>query len=309
MQNIIEKISREAILKELTHEKFIRKSNNGSNDIYILTAHNSPNIMQEIGRLRELTFRSAGGGTGKSADIDDFDTAPKPYRQLIVWNAESESILGGYRFMLCNNESNTNDLSTSEILVYSDTFKKNYLPYMIELGRSFVVPEHQTTGSSRRDIFTLDNLWDGLGALIVDNPHVKYFFGKVTMYTDYPLKARDLLLYFMEKHFGDSEKLLYPRKTVEIQAPLTELAAVLNQKDYNEDYKILSKEIRNMGEKIPPLINAYMNLSPTMKVFGTSVNEHFGGVIETGIMVTIPDIYPVKTERHVATYSPIKRTN
>ena len=101
MQDIIAKIPREALLSELTKDRYIRKTNNGENDIYIITHHNSPNTMQEIGRLREVSFRHAGGGTGLACDLDEFDTGPHPYKQLLVWDPIEQEIVGAYRFILC----------------------------------------------------------------------------------------------------------------------------------------------------------------------------------------------------------------
>jgi len=301
MEQIISAVDKPLIEKELTKEKFLRKSNLGNNELYIVTAHDSPNIMKEVGRLREIAFRKAGGGTGKSIDIDEFDTSDNPYHQLIVWDPEIKEILGGYRYYICGLSKPENDLhlASTELFKYSDKFINNYLPHLIELGRSFVQPDFQTTGSSRKELFALDNLFNGLGALIMRNPDKKYFFGKVTMYADYDLKARDYLLYFMKKYFGDNEHLMETRNEIKIQTPESELALLFTGSNYKEDHRILFNLVKERGELIPPLINAYMNLSPTMKVFGTGINDHFGDVIETGIMVTIPDMYPDRVARHM----------
>ncbi len=306
MEIIIDAVDKELLKKELTPDKFVRKTNFGENEIYIFTHADSPNLLREVGRLRELTFRTAGGGTGKSVDIDEYDLAEKPYHQLIVWDPVEEEILGGYRYMVCSNAPLDADgnpvLATSQLFYYSDEFKRDYLPYLIELGRSFVVPSKQATQTNRRGLYTLDNLWDGLGALIVENPQSKYFFGKVTMYRHYNQEARNILIYFMNLYFGGHEKLIRLIDPLDLDMDHDKLSKVFAGNNYAEDYKILSKRVRELGENIPPLINAYMNLSPTMKVFGTSLNPYFGGVEETGIMVAIDDIYKAKSERHVETY-------
>ncbi len=144
MKPIIKSIPKKDLEEELTEDKFIRMTNKADNELYIITAHDSPKIMQEIGRLRELTFRAAGGGTGKPVDIDDFDTMEDPYKQLIVWDPDQEEILGGYRFHLCDKE-NTDcskaNLATEKLFHFSDKFRNEYIPDLIELGRSFVQPE------------------------------------------------------------------------------------------------------------------------------------------------------------------------
>ena len=306
MEKIIAPVPIKLLEQELIEDKFIRHTNYGNNMIYSVTCHDSPNIIQEIGRLREYTFRKAGGGTGKKIDIDQFDIADKPYYQLIVWDPQRKSILGGYRYILPNNMAKDKDenvvLATSRLFKYSENFKKDYLPFMIELGRSFVQPAYQSTQLSRKGIFALDNLWDGLGALTVDNPEVKYFFGKVTMYPDFNVEARNLILYFIEKHFGDKNNLLTLIEPLRINYNINEYNKIFNSEIYTDNYKILSQKVRALGENIPPLVNAYMNLSPTMRSFGTSINPYFGNVEETAIMITIKDMYKSKTSRHILSY-------
>jgi hypothetical protein len=310
MKEVIPEGDREALEAELTADKFVRKTNNANNELYIVTAHDSPEIMREIGRLRELTFRQAGGGTGEETDIDEFDTSEDCYQQLIVWDPHHKDILGGYRFYIpkpgLTGDEIVSRLSTSHLFNFSNNFKDNYLPYMIELGRSFVQPAYQSTNRARRSLYALDNLWDGLGAILVDNPRMKYFFGKVTMYPRYNIAARDILLYFLEKHFGDREDMVTPIKPMQTGMNREEMAKIFSGANYEEDYKILSRQIRDHHESIPPLINAYMNLSPTMKCFGTAINDEFGDVEETGIMITMSDLYMKKIERHVTTYQRVK---
>ncbi len=305
MENIIGKISREALQEELTKERYVRKTNNGNNEIYIINHHNSPNVMKEIGRLREVTFRHAGGGTGKAIDIDEYDTSSHPYQQLLVWNPEDREIVGAYRFILCKDAEYINgkvQLATTELFEFSDKFYKDYLPETIELGRSFIQPEYQPSEQFRKGLFSLDNLWDGLGAIVIDNPTQKHFFGKVTMYTDFNVQARDYILSFMNYYFPDKEQLVKPIHSVEIKTDVVPFLQQLKGHEYKEGHAILNKNVRALDEHIPPLVNAYMNLSATMKSFGTALNPEFGGVEETGILVTISDVYQSKKERHFNSY-------
>lgn len=308
MKWIIPPVPTDAIIAELTPEKFIRHTNFGGNDIYIVNAQNAPNIIKEIGRLRELTFRSAGGGTGKDLDLDEFDTSETPYEQLIVWDPKDREILGGYRYILCKKavEKGTGILATSELFNFSEKFISEFMPLTIELGRSFVQPSYQSTAKSRKGIFALDNLWDGLGALTILHPEIRYFFGKVTMYPDFNRPARDMILFFLNKYFGDKDGLLTPIQPIRIETPVHHLEKVFSGENYSDNYKILSKTVRLLGENIPPLINSYMNISPTMKSFGTAINNHFGEVEETGILITIDDIYQTKKERHIKTFKVIR---
>ncbi len=301
MKEIIAPVNRELIEKELTEDKLLRKTNYGNNELYVITQHNAPHTMTEIGRLRELTFRKAGGGTGKELDIDYFDKRDNPYKQLILWEPRKQEIIGGYRFFVCGNENIRDDLelATAKLFHFSDMFISDYLPHLIELGRSFIRPDYQSTAKTRKEMFALDNLWDGLGAIMLNHPSKKYFFGKVTIYQNYLAKARDMLLFFLEKYFSDPDKLLIPKEPIPYETDIHELEAIFEGKDYKEGYKTLSQKVRALGSRIPPLINAYMNLSPTLKTFGTGVNRAFGTVMETGIMVTMDDLYPTKIKRHI----------
>ncbi|MBR2438053.1 MAG: GNAT family N-acetyltransferase [Bacteroidales bacterium] len=299
MEPIIPPVDRKLIIKELTRDKFIRATRKGDNYLYEVTAHDSPNIMQEIGRLREISFRVGGGGTGKAVDIDEYDIDPhEPYRQLIVWDPKDQEIIGGYRYINCGG-LDISKMATKELFDFSDEFINEYMPFTIELGRSFVQPNYQSTNIRRKSLYALDNLWDGLGALVVKYSNIKYFFGKVTMYTSYNARARNLLLHFLKKYFRDQHSLVRPITPLECDIDNPYFVELFKGLEFKEGYKVLQKEIKNNGEHIPPLINSYMNLSPSMKVFGTAINHGFGGVEETGILVNIPDIYPEKIERYI----------
>jgi len=305
IEKIIPPVDPGLLESELTPDLFVRKTNKGGNEIYIFTHDQAPNLMREVGRLRELSFRDAGGGTGKSLDIDKYDTAKIPFKQLIVWDPEAKAIIGGYRFILGKDnkrdENNMPVTPTSGLFDISKKFVDKYWNHTIELGRSFVQPAYQPS-VNRKGIFSLDNLWDGLGTIVVDNPDMKYFFGKFTVYPSYNSKARDILYYFLNKYFPDPENLITPKYPIAIETPAEDLDAYFKWNNYNEDYRILLKTLRNLGEYIPPLVNAYMNLSTTMKMFGTSLNSHFGNVFETAILITIDDIFEDKKKRYIDSY-------
>lgn len=305
-KEIIQAIDRDTLEKEFSKEKFLRTTNYGNNEIYVVTHHDSPNVMLEVGRLREVSFRTAGGGTGKVADIDDYDTDPVPYKQLIVWDPSEREIIGGYRFILGSevgkDAQGKPKLATSGLLDYSEKFINEYLPYTIELGRSFVQPKYQPSKESRKGLFSLDNLWDGLGALVIDYPNIKYFFGKVTMYEHFNPVARDLILYFMHRFFPDTEKLTWPKDPLPYKTDISSFEQLFTGKTFEQNHKILFQKVRALGENIPPLVNSYMVISPSMMTFGTAWNDEFGGVEETGILIKIADIYENKTDRHINTY-------
>jgi hypothetical protein len=306
MKPIAEQLPKDQIISELTKDKLLRRTNNGNNEVYFFDFSDSPALMHEIGRIREITFRHAGGGTGKDIDIDEFDTDKEdPQKQLIVWDPENKEIVGGYRLYfppvgctICD----VTKLASSSYFNFSEKFLKKYFPHMMELGRSFVHPDYQSRAMGRKSLYALDNLWDGLGALILDNHHLKYLFGKVTMYPHFNQKARSMILYFLKRHFSDPDNLVTPLEPVQIDVNEEEMKKLFRGWRYKDNYTILSREVRNLDETIPPLINAYMGLSPTMRTFGTFINHTFGNVEETGIMITLRDIYVEKINRHLASY-------
>jgi hypothetical protein len=193
-------------------------------------------------------------------------------------------------------------LATSHMFHFSEKFMKEYVPYTVELGRSFVSLPYQSSRMGAKSLFALDNLWDGLGALVVLNPEIKYFFGKMTMYPSYIRRGRDMILYFLKKHFDDKENLIVPMKPLKIETDQKELEQLFCKDDFREDYVILNTEIRKLGYNIPPLVNAYMNLSPTMRLFGTAINYGFGDVEETGILIAIDEILEDKRKRHIDSF-------
>ena len=305
-QEIIQPVDKQLLKAELTRERQLRMTNKSHNEIYVITAHQAPNVMREIGRLREIAFREAGGGTGKEVDIDEFDTCENCYKQLIVWNPEAEEIIGGYRY-LCGTDWELDDngqpiLATSHMFHFSKKFLDEYMPRTIELGRSFVSLPYQSSRMGAKSLFALDNLWDGLGALTVIKPNVKYFFGKMTMYPSDVRKGRDMILYFLKKHFDDKENLIIPMKPLKIETDERELQALFCEDNFKKDYRILNAEVRKLGFNIPPLVNAYMSLSPTMKLFGTAINYGFGDVEETGILIAVDEILEEKRIRHIDSY-------
>ncbi|MBQ0050261.1 MAG: GNAT family N-acetyltransferase [Bacteroidales bacterium] len=306
-QKIIDPIPVNVLLSELTPDKQLRITSKAGNEIYIVTWQDSPNVVREIGRLREIAFREAGGGTGLDCDLDEFDTMENCYKQLIVWDPKDQKIIGGYRYILGPDiqfdEAGQPILATSHMFHFSDKFIKEYLPYTIELGRSFVTVEYQSTRAGAKAIFALDNLWDGLGALAVLMPNCRYFFGKMTMYPSYNRRGRDMILYFLNKHFGDRENLVIPTKPLTIEHDPAEFARMFNETEFRDDYKVLNREVRALGYNIPPLVNAYMCLSPTMKMFGTAINYGFGDVEETGILIAINEIYDEKRIRYIDNFA------
>ena len=307
MKHVIEPVDRDLLISELTASKFLRPTNKAGNKIYIVTAHDSPHIMREIGRLRELSFRSGGGGTGEEIDTDKYDFLEKPYKQVIVWDPDNLQIIGGYRFLEGSlvqiGPNGQPEFVMSHLFTFSQRFIDHYMPYTIELGRAFVQPDYQSTRMGMKSLFALDNLWDGLGALIHTVKGAKYFIGKVTMYNSFPVVARESIYAYLNKHFADTEGLIVPKRPVFVSDEMQRKSGgFLTENNPADDYKLLIKAVRNEGENIPPLFNAYIGLSDTMKIFGYTIDHDFGSVYETGMMVTMDDLHPAKQQRYIQPY-------
>lgn len=306
MEELIAPVATELLLAELTPKRKFQNTNKGGNELYIFDAHEAPNLMREVARLREEAFRSEGGCTGKSMDMDEFDTMEVPYKQLIVWDPDAKAIIGGYRFILGPDirldDNGQPILATAHQFRFSELFINEYLPHVIELGRSFVSTGYQSSKAGSKSLFALDNLWDGITGVIMQHPDIMYLFGKVTVHPGYNEIARNLITYFMRKHFGAKTELVTPIEPVPDTIPAELISLIFTGEDYKTDYAILKDSLHKLGSFIPPLINSYMNVSPTMQYFGFSPCPDLKGAIEGGILICFEDLYDSKKGRHVKAF-------
>ena len=308
MNTIIDPVPAKLLKAELTKSKKLEDTNKGHNELYIVTWQDSPNVVTEIGRLRELAFREAGGSTGNAVDLDEYDKMEKPYKQLIVWDPENEAIIGGYRFLFGSDatfdENGQPILASSHQFRFSQKFIDDYLPHVIELGRNFVAPEYQSSKGGAKSIFAFDNLWDGLVAIIMKNPELLYFFGKITLYPSYDHIAKDLIYHFLWKHFGDKKELVRPWDDLAIM-PASDpdlMDLVENKDDLLEDYKLLKAAAKMRGVNVPPNVTAYISITSQMLMFGTAVNCLMHNIEDTAVLVPFDEIYHDKKSRHIGAY-------
>ncbi len=307
MQEVIKPVDKELIKSELTPDAFLRKTNKAGNEVYIIDGNKAPNCMREIGRLREISFRLGGGGSGNELDIDSHDVGNNPYGQIIVWNPDDEEIIGGYRFKFGSQvtflDDGTPDMAICHIFNLTEKFKKEYLPYTLELGRAFVQPKYQSIQGGIKSLYALDNLWDGIGAIVAEAPDTQYLIGKVTIYSTTDIEARKAMIYYLDKYFFDKENIIIPkhkeRTTAEEKAQFDK---ILNGNDYKDNFKKLKEFVQSKKECIPPLIHSYLDLSSTLITFGTVFDPDFGNIYDTGMMITIKDIKSIKKERYIETY-------
>lgn len=301
MKPIIAPVETEILLHELEGH-LLRPSNKAGNLIYDITAHECPNVMREIGRLREISYRAGGGGTGKELDIDDQDIMPRPYHQLIVWDPDNNQIIGGYRYLFGHEAEIRNGqpfITSAHLFHYSERFIRDYLPNTIEFGRAFVQPMYQKREMGVKALFALDNIWDGIGAVLFNHPEIRYMIGKVTIYPGYNEQARELIYAYLDRYHKGEQGLIEPYHPL-LSQPLTH--SPFEGKDKQENYHILQHAVREQGTVIPPIFTAYLNLTNDLQFFGNAINDEFSDVLESGIMVDLETVYPEKKERYINSY-------
>lgn len=315
MKKIIDPVPVELIKAELTPSKKLEDTNKGHNELYIVTWQDSPHVVTEIGRLREVAFREAGGSTGNEVDLDEYDKMENPYKQLIVWDPDNEAIVGGYRFFFGSDAVFDGDgqpvMASSHQFRFSRKFIDGYLPHVLELGRNFVAPEYQSSRHGAKSIFVLDNLWDGLVAIIMKHPDLLYYFGKITIYPSYDPIIKELIYYFLWKHFGDREELVRPWPDLSVMPDSKPelMNLIVNREDLLEDYKLLKGAARMRGVNIPPNMTAYISITSQMRMFGTAINRLMNNIEDTCVLIPFDAIYLEKKKRHIGAYIRFTSTN
>lgn len=152
----------------------------------------------------------------------------------------------------------------------------------------------------RKALFALDNLWDGIGGLVATSPDVKYLAGKVTIYSSSPDMSRKAMIYYLDRFFGDKENLLTSKRKEECSAEEKAFFdGMFNAPDAKENYKILNAYVKSLGDNIPPLIHSYIELSSSMRTFGTTLDPDFGDAYDTAMIITLADVYEPKRKRYI----------
>ena len=253
MKPVIDPVAADLIENELTPERLLRRTNNGGNEIYVMRAQECPNLMREIGRLRELSFRDGGGGTGADVeDVDELDLDPEGVRAAFRLGPQGER--DRRRLPLHHLAEHASEMPLDRTLLphSPNGSATSTFPTRSSSDVRSCSPTIRDRRANPKGLFSLDNLWDGLGALVVNNPDMRYFFGKVTMYGSYDKEARNILLYFLRKYFPDREHLVESIHPIELHFDEERFERMFCGGSYAEDYKILIREIRKYRENIPP---------------------------------------------------------
>lgn len=291
MEPIIEPVDKALLKEEFSRATELTEASRGDIKVYC-TDSSFPSILREIGRLREIAFRKGGGGTGTACDVDRYDLDPSmKFRQLVVWDAEEEAIAGGYRFVygydIKLKEDGQPDIPAAHIFNFSEKFIKEEMPHTMELSRSYISEDHQRNNSARKSIFVLDCLFKAI-CVASREGGMTDIFGKVTFYPDYPKEAFSMLTSLMKKHcyVSDEIKPCVPY----LAAPAKDAKKILTAKEFRANFRALVSTFVQRKLYLPPILKSYMNLTNTMKYYGATINQEFGGVVEMGIKIHMPDL-------------------
>lgn len=289
---------RKAIKKDLKNGELLGQTVDGKK-IYLFDYEADSPVMQEIGRLRELTFRTVEEGTGSASDLDQYDA---DYRHLVLWDDEDLEIVGAYRIGECANiveKKGMQGLYTGTLFNLKPEIEP-YLPNMLEMGRSFVQPRYWGKRS-------LDYLWYGIGAYVARHPHTQYFFGPVSLSDAYPLRAKELIVAFYQQQFGSDQDVAEGKRpfkpSKEVQALAT---AEFDSDDYKTNYKKLNSLLEQQGVKVPTLFKQYAELCEPggCRFIDFSVDPDFNDCIDSLILVDISLIKEKKRTRYMTPITP-----
>ncbi|CAA6821001.1 MAG: Putative hemolysin [uncultured Sulfurovum sp.] len=285
--------SRQTLKKELSKAQKLGETNDGK-IIYLYEYEKGSIVLQEIARLRELTFRQVEEGTGKKRDKDDFDYY---YKHIVLWDDKELEIAGSYRIAESNYVYQNYDIEgfyTHSLFNFDADFEP-YLHNSIELGRSFVQPKYWGSRA-------LDYLWQGIGAYLSQNEHIKYMFGAVSLTNSMPKAAQELIIYYYDKHYGRHKELLKPKKPFEItNSNLGHLETIFNGNDEKENLIILKEQLNYYGVTIPTLYKQYSELCEQggISFLGYNIDKEFNDCIDSFILVNVHKIKEKKRKRYI----------
>ena len=287
-KNVIHPVSARQLRFQIYNNEFIGQTTDGKK-IFLVEYEKSKDIIREIARLRELTFRKVGEGTGTKKDSDKFD---KYYKHIVLWDDNQLEIVGSYR--LANGKSVLTELNTDAF--YTSTlfkFNNNFIPLLfnaVELGRSFVQSKYWNS-------FALDYLWQGIGRYLSINQHIRYLFGPVSLSNNYSSEAKDMIVFFFSKWFPPKRNYITSINPFELSKnSVKKLNQIFNGDDYQKELVILKNLLDNHGFTIPVLYKQYADLCLPggVQFLGFNIDSNFGNCVDALILV---DLYYLKENK------------
>lgn len=290
--NCLQKVATSALRseelgRELQKAELVCRLRGSQSEVYSFDGGVCRGLMAEVWRLRDEAFGGVGvrlddGCAMQQGDVDG------TYRQLIVWDVRRGAIAGGYRYAV-GGEVVAERLSLARYFNLSERFVTEFLPRGLELGRTFVAVEYQRS-AARSALYALSDLWQGLSRVVIGRG-IRYLFGRVTLYPELGIRARNLLLGFMRYGFPCREPLMVAHRPLNSGISRRSFRRLFVGETVEENYKILTQRMRSMHRNIPPMISSYMRLSPSMQCFDSYVNEDLGGAVEVAIMLDKEEFY------------------
>ena len=289
-------VDRRALREDLKKGELLGETADGKKIVLFAYEADSP-VMREIGRLRELTFRTVEEGTGESYDLDAYDAE---FRHLVLWDDQELEIVGAYRIGECAQileRSGMDGLYTPSLFDFNPALIER-LPQSLEMGRSFVQPRYWGKRS-------LDYLWYGIGAYIKRHPEIRYFYGPVTLSDAYPQVAKELIVAFFSEQFGDDANMAVGKRPFRASEEVKQLAKESFRGDYKDAYKKLNRLLEQYQVKVPTLFKQYAELCEPggMRFIDFSIDPEFGDCIDALILVDIQQIKPKKFQRYIGELS------
>jgi len=283
---------RKAVRAALLQSRILGETRDGKKIFLYRYQDNCP-VMQEIARLREITFRSVEEGTGLAQDFDKFDLY---YSHIVLWDEQQLEIVGAYRVALGPDILAAHGIEgfyTQTLFDLKSDFTA-LLPYSMELGRSFVQPNYWGQHS-------LEYLWYGIGAYLRERPDIKYLFGPVSISNAYPQLAKELIIGFYQQQFGSELPHTRARMPFTISEPSRQFAIDKFNADYSSSFKILNSELKKLGVKVPTLYKQYVELcvDKGCRFVDFNIDPDFNHCIDSLIMVEIDKIAPKKRQRYI----------
>ena len=294
-QTIVHPQERRAIKKELQNAELLGETVDGKK-IYLFNYQSDSAVMQEIGRLREITFRQVGEGTGKKCDLDRYD---RDYRHLILWDEQELEIAGAYRLGEVKHLFSTEGsrgIYSQELFDYDAERMAPFFEQGIELGRSFVSPKYWGKRS-------LDYLWYGIGAYLKRYPEIRYLFGPVSLSNTYPEFAKALIVSFYQHYLNDPAKLAKARVPYQIDTELKlRVDQTISGLDFDDDFKSMRIQLAHMNVSVPTLYKQYSDLCEDggVRFIDFNVDANFGNCIDGLVMVDLQALKPAKYKRYLA---------
>ena len=292
-KNIVHPTDKKLILNDVNAAETLGETEDKIK-ILLVRYEAAPALMREIGRLRELTFRKVGEGTGRKIDLDSFDPY---YQHIVLWDAAALEVVGAYRIAVGDEiyaQRGIPGFYTSTLFRFSEEFEK-YLPESLELGRSFVQPAYWNSQA-------LDYLWHGIGAFLAARPQYNYLFGPVSVSASYSAEARELLVYFYRKWFGAEKSPVKAKHRFEFRKDAADrLGETLKATEYKQAFKELKQNLKHYGYAVPTLYKQYTELCDKggVNFFDFGIDKDFSDALDGFIFLKVGMVKETKLERYV----------